>query len=621
MKRYPWQPNTSEIPTTAGVYRFITYLPEGEAVLYIGKAKNLRSRLTSYFQASSALPQRTVNMLQQADSVTWTVVENEVEALKLEHTLIQLHKPRYNIRFRDDKSYPYIAVAAQDLVPRIYSTRKKSKTGARYFGPYPNSGEVRTAIDTLLKVYPVRSCSNGVFKTHQRNQRPCLLGHIGKCIAPCLSTTKEQEHRILVDSLIRFLDGGNQELLNSLETKMRIASESEQFEDAAKYRDQYVAIDSILQKSSVSLERDLSADFVGVASTDLDLIISVIQVRNGQVVSEERVLADLYARSENADLVVEFIINRYSEQENPPKQIFVSGIELDTELIASALSLISGRKFDVAIPLRGEKARIGMLAVTNAQTALTMQKKSVLADLNSRSQALQHIADSLNLNQSPLRIECVDVSHLQGTSRVAAVVVFEDGLPARSEYRSYVLQQPGDDLAGIREVIERRIERFQNTRTRYPLGLLVIDGGPWQAQAALEVLQAHGLDIPVVGLAKRLEELWLPAATTPIMLPRDSQALYLLQQLRDETHRRAISHHRNRRSKQAVASILDEIVGVGPERRKMLLKHFGGATGLRAAGVSDLMSVKGISPKLAEDIYVYLHSTAESLPESEGEDN
>ncbi len=621
MKRYPWQPNTSEIPTSAGVYRFITYLPQGEAVLYIGKAKNLRSRLTSYFQASSALPQRTVSMLQQADSVTWTVVENEVEALKLEHTLIQLHKPRYNIRFRDDKSYPYIAVTAQDLVPRIFSTRKKSKTGARYFGPYPNSSEVRTAIDSLLKVYPVRSCSNGVFKTHQRNQKACLLGHIGKCIAPCISTTKEQEHRILVDSLLGFLDGGNRELLKSLETKMRMASDSEKFEDAARYRDQYVAIDSILQKSSVSLERDLSADFVGVASTDLDLIISVIQVRNGQVVSEERVLADLYARSENADLVVEFIINRYSEQENPPKQIFVSGIELDTELIASALSLISGRKFDVAIPLRGEKARIGMLAVTNAQTALTMQKKSVLADLNSRSQALQHIADSLNLKKSPLRIECVDVSHLQGTSRVAAVVVFEDGLPARSEYLSYVLQQPGDDLAGIREVIERRIERFQNTRARYPLGLLVIDGGPWQAQAALGVLQAHGLDIPVVGLAKRLEELWLPAATTPIMLPRDSQALYLLQQLRDETHRRAISHHRNRRSKLAVASILDEIVGVGPERRKMLLKHFGGATGLRTAGVSDLMLVKGISPKLAEDIYAYLHSTAESLPQSEGEDN
>lgn len=621
MKRYPWQPNTSEIPTSAGVYRFITYLPEGEAVLYIGKAKNLRSRLTSYFQASSSLPQRTVSMLQQADLVTWTVVESEVEALKLEHTLIQLHKPRYNIRFRDDKSYPYIAVTAQDLVPRIFSTRKKIKTGSRYFGPYPNSGEVRTAIDSLLKVYPVRSCSNGVFKTHQRNQRACLLGHIGKCIAPCLSTAKEQEHRILVDSLIRFLDGGNRELLNSLETKMRLASDSEEFEDAAKYRDQYVAIDSILQKSSVSLERDLSADFVGVASTDLDLIISVIQVRNGRVISEERVLADLYARSENADLVVEFIINRYSEQENAPKQIFVSGIELDTELIASALNLISGRKFDVAIPLRGEKARIGMLAVTNAQTALTMQKKSVLADLNSRSQALQHIADALKLKQSPLRIECVDVSHLQGTSRVAAVVVFEDGLPARSEYRSYVLQQPGDDLAGIREVIQRRIERFQNARGRYPLGLLVIDGGPWQAQAALEVLQAHGLDIPVVGLAKRLEELWFPAATTPIMLPRDSQALYLLQQLRDETHRRAISHHRNRRSKQAVASVLDEVVGVGPEKRKMLLKHFGGATALRAAGISDLMSVKGISPKLAEDIYAYLHSAAESLPESDGEDS
>lgn len=621
MKRYPWQPNTSEIPTSAGVYRFITNLPEGEAVLYIGKAKNLRSRLSSYFQASSALPQRTASMLQQADLVTWTVVENEAEALKLEHTLIQHHKPRYNIRFRDDKSYPFIAVTAKDSVPRIFSTRKKSKSGARYFGPYPNSGEVRTAIDSLLKVYPVRSCSNGVYKTHQRNERACLLGHIGKCIAPCLSATKEQEHRILVDSLIKFLDGGNRELLDSLESKMRIASESEHYEEAGKYRDQYLAIDSILQKSSVSLERNLSADFVGVASTDLDLIISVIQVRNGRVVSEERVLADLYARSENADLVVEFIINRYSDQENSPKQIFVSGVELNTEVISSALSLISGRKFDVAIPIRGEKARIGMLAVTNAETALVMQKRSVLSDLNSRTQALQNIADALNLKHSPLRIECVDVSHLQGTSRVAAVVVFEDGLPARSEYRSYVLQQPGDDLAGIREVIERRIDRFKNARARYPLGLLVIDGGPWQAQAAFEVLQAHGLDIPVVGLAKRLEELWFPAATTPILLPRDSQALYLLQQIRDETHRRAITHHRNRRSKQAVSSILDEVVGIGPERRKMLLKHFGGATGLRAAGVSDLILVKGISPKLAEDIYNYLHSATESLPESEGEDN
>jgi excinuclease ABC subunit C len=329
----------------------------------------------------------------------------------------------------------------------------------------------------------------------------------------------------------------------------------------------------------------------------------------------------LYARSEKADLVVEFIINRYSDQENSPKQIFVSGVELNTEVISSALSLISGRKFDVAIPIRGEKARIGMLAVTNAETALVMQKRSVLYDLNSRTQALQNIADALNLKHSPLRIECVDVSHLQGTSRVAAVVVFEDGLPARSEYRSYVLQQPGDDLAGIREVIERRIDRFKNARARYPLGLLVIDGGPWQAQAAFEVLQAHGLDIPVVGLAKRLEELWFPAATTPILLPRDSQALYLLQQIRDETHRRAITHHRNRRSKQAVSSILDEVVGIGPERRKMLLKHFGGATGLRAAGVSDLILVKGISPKLAEDIYNYLHSATESLPESDGEDN
>ncbi len=617
MKRYSWQPATSEIPTNPGVYRFVSTTPDGDVVLYVGKAKNLRSRLTSYFQAPDQLLPRTVSMLQQAESVIWTVVKTEIEALQLEHNLIQQYKPRYNIRFRDDKSYPYIAISSGDPVPRLFSTRKKTKSDTRFFGPYPNPGEARTAIDSLLRVYPVRTCSAGVFKTHQKSARACLLGHIGKCIAPCLSKEIAVDHRELVHSLIKFLDGGDGELLRELDERMQNASKNLKYEEAAKYRDQYNAIDSVLQKSSVSVERDLSADFVGVANSEVDLIISLIQVRNGRVTSEERVLADLYAANEASDLVVEFIINHYADQENPQRQIFITGIELDTEMVSSALSVISGRKILVSIPQRGEKARIGNLAMTNAATALQMLKKRVLADLNSRSQALEHIAAALNLYQAPLRIECVDVSHLQGTNRVAAVVVFEDGLPARSEYRSYVLQNPGDDLAGITEVIERRVERFKKSGGKYPVGLLVIDGGPWQARAAKDVLERNKIDIPVVGLAKRLEELWLPAASSPIMLPRDSQALYLMQQIRDETHRRAISHHRNRRSKRATASVLDEIEGIGPERRKMLLKKFGGAAGLRKASISDLASIKGITEKLATQIHQSFHTETEILEQSE----
>lgn len=616
MKRYPWQPDSREIPTEAGVYRFISDTSDGESVLYVGKAKNLRARLTSYFQDPNLLQYRTANMLSQATAVAWTLVNSEIEALQLEHTLIQKYKPRYNIRFRDDKSYPYICITIKDEVPRIFSSRRKSIPGARYFGPYPNPSEVRTAIDTLTKIFPIRSCAQGVFRNHKTQNRACLLGHIGKCMAPCTSTVSKADHKLMADALIKFLDGGHNEVLSQLTDDMNQASQNEKYEEAAKLRDKIAALNSILQKSVVNVETDLVADFIGIASTDLDLVVSIVQVRHGRVVGEERVTADLHAQTESKDIISEFILERYSNSTNVIKEIYISGIDFDTKALEETLVKLAERAIKIVIPQRGEKARIGELAVRNASAALTIQKNSVLSDLNSRSKALKDLATELKLPNPPLRIECIDVSHLQGTNRVAALVVFEDGLPARSEYRSFVLQEPGDDLAGIREVVTRRVKYLKETRNRYPLGLLVIDGGPWQALAAKEVLDQAGLDIPTVGLAKRLEEVWFPAGKSPIMLPRDSGALYLLQQLRDETHRRAISHHRKRRSRQAVASVLDEIEGIGPEKRKLLLRQFGGATGIRNAKIDELAAVKGIGPRLAKDIFAELHLNDENLPES-----
>lgn len=618
MKRYHWQPDLKNIPTDPGVYRFLLESSGQVEVLYVGKAKNLRNRLSSYFQEPSLLQPRTFAMISQATSVIWTLVNNETEAFQLEHSLIQEFKPKYNIRFRDDKSYPYICITVNDDVPRVFSTRRRNINGARYFGPYPNSQDVRTSIELLTKVFPVRTCSPTVFKNHQRQNRACLLGHIDRCSAPCLSSSDVQVNHANANFMVDFLEGDDDQVVEQLAVDMTNASESEQFEEAAKLRDRLTAIKSILEKSAVSIERELSADFIGMASTDLDLVTSLIQVRNGRVVGEERVFADIVIDAEPLDLLTTFILHRYSNQTAmPPKEIYVSGFSGDLTQVESALRKILNRRIAISIPKRGEKLRIGQLALKNAESAIALQKQSVLSNLASRSKALQELSESLGLDQPPLRIECVDVSHLQGTSRVAAVVVFEDGMPNPSEYRSYVLQTPGDDLAGIREVISRRIKVFNESRSRYPIGLLVIDGGPWQALAAREVLDANGVDIPTVGLAKRLEEIWWPGGKSPLVLPRDSTALYLLQQLRDETHRRAISHHRKRRGKQAVASILDEIEGIGPERRKLLLRHFGGSTGLRAASIEEISMVRGIGASLAKNIYAELHAMDGNLPEFE----
>ncbi len=616
MKRYPWQPTSTAIPASPWVYRFIANQEDKEQILYVGKAKNLRSRLNSYFQDPINLDPRTAAMLGQANTVIWTLVNTEAEALQLEHSLINEFKPKYNIRFRDDKSYPFLCITLKDEVPRIFSTRRKSIPGARYFGPYPNPSDIRNAIDSLLKVYPVRSCSTGVFNSHKKQGRACLLGHIEKCSAPCTENIDEVSHKQVMNELVQFLDGGHGVVLDKLESKMKQASADQRFEDAGKLRDQIQAVESILKKSAVSIERDLTADFIGIASSELNTVISLLHIRNGRVTGEQRFLADVYSQLSNIEIVAEFILSRYALATDLVKQIYIAGISDDLSELNNALNSLSGKNFSLHLPMRGEKARIAALTIDNAKSALETQSKSVLADLNSRSIALQNLADVLNLSAPPLRIECVDVSHLQGTNRVAAVVVFEDALPARSEYRSYVLQTPGDDLAGVREVISRKVEKFKESSTRYPIGLLVIDGGPWQAQAAAEVLAANGLQIPTIGLAKRLEEVWLPAAKSPIVLPRDSSSLYLLQQIRDETHRRAIRHHRLKRSKAAVHSLLDEIEGVGPQKRKLLLAKFGGAKGLRAASIDDLAEIAGIGPKLATKIFADLHADDSILAES-----
>jgi|688.fasta_scaffold92318_2 excinuclease ABC subunit C len=607
--RYEWQPSTRLIPTSAGVYRFITKTSSGEETIYVGKAKNLRNRLTNYFQDPSKLHERTASMVSAATDLKWTVTQTEIEALQLEFAWIKSYNPRFNIRFRDDKSYPYLSISMQNEIPRVHSTRNKRKDGARYFGPYPNPRDVRDAIELLLRVFPVRSCSDSILSQHQRAKRPCLLGHIGRCLAPCVDDSGIPEHKIVARDLETFLGGSAKQAMATLVSKMTDASAAERFEEAARIRDQISAVEEILKKSLVSIEQDLSADFIGVATSGLDAVVVVMQVREGRLVGENRLLVDAIDAVSDQELLVNFIMRNYSGSD--AMSVICVGIELDElSKIEKVLKNLRNSTVSLSSPVRGEKQRVAKLAQMNAEAGLIHHQQKMLSNLASRSEALAELAAALKLKAAPLRIECVDVSHLQGTDRVAAVVVFEDGMPARSEYRSYVLEHPGDDLAGISEVISRRIHRYAENGNRYPTNLLVIDGGPFQARAAAEVLKANGIEIPVIGLAKRLEEVWWPGGATPLMLPRSSKALYLLQQIRDETHRRAITHHRLRRSKRSTKSILDDIPGVGPKKRNMLLKQFGGVTGLRAAGIRDLELIDGIQGPLAARIYRELHLDA-----------
>lgn len=684
-----YRPAPGTIPTEPGVYRF---RDEHGRVIYVGKAKNLRSRLSNYFQDLTVLHPRTRQMVTSAAAVTWTVVSTEVEALQLEYTWIKKYDPRFNVRYRDDKSYPMLAVTLHEQFPRLFVYRGPKRKGVRYFGPYSHAWAIRDTLDTLTRVFPARTCSNGVFKRHNQLGRPCLLGYIDKCSAPCVGKISADEHRKIVLDFCDFLSGNTRPIVRRLTTEMNEAAEELDFERAARLRDDLAAIERTMEKQNVVLTDASDADVVGIEVDELEASVQVFHVRAGRIMGQRGWVVEhthgvdasgkFDATAATTEVVADFLVQFYgAEQEQldtvddtatstsensagaaVPKEILVPALPEDTAALTAMLSALRGARVSVRIPQRGEKKDLAETVHRNAVEALAQHKLRRGADLTSRSQALQDIADALNLDQAPLRIECVDISHTQGTDEMASLVVFEDGLPRKSDYRLYTIKDAAgdghsDDVGSIAEVTRRRFRRHlraptetppdtadieageipdprdaaagelrsgaetsvdapnaQETSSRkfaYPPQLFVVDGGQPQVEAAQAVLDELGItDVPVIGIAKRLEEIWVPGEEFPVIFPRQGEGLYLLQRVRDEAHRFAIRAHRGARSKRMVASVLDDIPGLGPARRKALLDYFGSVAKVRAANIDEIKNVPGIGPELASTIHGALAQTA-----------
>jgi excinuclease ABC subunit C len=617
-----YRPEPGTIPVAPGVYRF---RDAHGRVIYVGKARSLRSRVNSYFADFAALHPRTQSMVTSATSVDWVVVANEVEALALEFTWIKEYDPRFNVRFRDDKSYPYLAITVAEKFPRAAVVREPRRKGTKYFGPYAHVWAIRETLDELTKVFGVRTCRDGVFKRAAQLGRPCLLGYIDKCSAPCVGRIDEGAYRQRVEDMSRFLAGNSKPFIQQLEKQMKDAAGRQHYEDAARYRDRLGALQRSLERNTVVFDDGTDADVIALHEETLEIGVQVFHVRSGRLVGErsfvvekaedlplggyvERVLQRLYSISEGVEI----------ESAQPPRQILISTDVEDQSSVTAWLGQRRGSAVDLRVPQRGDKRALMETALTNAGEALARHRMKRSSDLTARSEALAQLQDYLQLSEAPLRIECIDVSTLQGTDTVASLVVFEDGLPRKRDYRSFVIRTPGaDDLAAVREVVQRRFARAheesrgdqnedhphhidQRSTFAYPPGLLVIDGGAPQVAAAQAALADVGAgEIPVVGLAKRLEEVWSPDAEDPIILPRTSEALYLLQRVRDEAHRTAIALHRKRRTARQRASALDNIPGLGDIKAKALLRHFGSVKAIRAASVEELQQVSGIGPALA----------------------
>jgi len=613
-----WRPATSAIPTSPGVYR---YWDEHENVIYVGKAKNLRNRLTSYFQDPAGLHPRTQTMLQTAQRVDWVTVETEVEALQLEHTWIKEYDPRFNVRFRDDKSYPWLAISMTDKFPRVLVVRGARRKGWKYFGPYVQAWTIRDTIDRLLRVFPVRTCSDVTFKRAKASNRPCLLGYIDKCAAPCVGRIDETGHMNLIKGFTALVDGDVKPTLRTLNREMQQASDELEFEKAARLRDDIAAVEWVAQKSAVVLEPNAASDVFAVYDDELSAAVQIFHVRDGRLRGERGFVSDKQEDLSPGELLVRIFQQMYAEDggEVPPREILVSHEVADFEVILNWLESRRGSSVDVRVPQRGDKRRLMETALANAELSLKGYRQRRGADIASRGHALEEIADYLDLKAAPLRMECIDVSHLDGTNVVASLVVFEDGLPQKSDYRRFVLRhgEGNDDVRSIAEVVERRFriqtEPEATKKFRYPPQLLVVDGGKPQVRAAAQVLAELGVDIPVCGLAKRLEEVWLADASDPIILPRNSEGLFMLQRLRDEAHRFAITHQRQRARKSLVDSLLDEIPGLGQVRKTTLLKHFGSVKKLRAASVEQISQVPGIGAALAATIHDRVAATPEGL--------
>jgi excinuclease ABC subunit C len=619
-----YRPKAGEIPTQPGVYRF---RDARGRVIYVGKAKNLRARLSSYFQDIANLHQRTAAMVTTGASVEWTVVNTEVEALQLEYSWIKEFDPRFNVKYRDDKSYPWLAVTLDEEFPRVMVGRGAKKKGTRYFGPYSNAWAIRETVDLLLRVFPMRSCSNGVFKRAGQVGRPCLLGYIDKCSAPCVGRVSPEEHRAIVDDFCDFMAGNTQAFIKRIERQMYAASDALDFEKAARLRDDLGALNKALEKQAVVFGDGTDADVIALAEDPLEVAVQIFYVRGGRIRGQRGWVADRVDEGETPDLVENFLLQLYAGEASDaiPREILVPELPPDTTTLEQLLGELRGSKVQIRVPRRGDKKRLQETVARNALQALALHKTKRASDLSTRNRALAELQEALDLPEAPLRIECYDVSNLQGTEVVASMVVFEDGLARKSDYRRFVIRgvEGQNDVASMHEVITRRFRRLLDERSNsveegpllvdpetgrprkfaYAPGLVVVDGGPPQVAAAVQALTELGIhDIPVCGLAKRLEEVWLPEEEDPVILPRTSEGLYLLQRIRDEAHRFAITHHRNRRSKSMVESVLDDVPGLGEVRRKTLMKHFGSLKKLREAEVEAIAQVPGIGPRTARSI-------------------
>ncbi|MDE0573163.1 excinuclease ABC subunit UvrC [Demequina sp. B12] len=615
-----YRPAPGTIPAKPGVYRFRD--PHGR-VVYVGKAKSLRARLANYFQDLSQLHPRTRMMVTTAASVEWTVVRSEAEALILEHTWIKEYDPRFNVVFKDDKSYPYLAVSMNEKFPRIQVMRGERRKGVRYFGPYAKAWAIRETVDTLLTAMPMRSCAPAVFRKAERQGRPCLLGYIDKCAAPCVGKISEQDHRALAEDVCDVLSGHAKPLMRSLTESMTAAAEREDFEAAARARDRIRALNAVLDRNAVVLDAGSDVDIFSLVDDEMEAAAHVFHVRDGRITGERGWVVDKPEPLDPASMVLQLVQEAYGAvaPEEIPPEILVPVMPAAADALRDVLSGQRSGRVSVRVPQRGKKAELALTGHSNAEQVLKQHRLKRSSDLTTRSAALQELQEHLGLQQAPLRIECYDISHTQGTNQVGSMVVFEDALPRKKEYRQFGIADAVDDTAAMDEVLRRRFTRYleeselppeerESAKFAYPPQLVVVDGGLPQVNAAKAVLDRMGItDVELVGLAKRLEEVWIPGDPFPVILPRGSEALYLLQRVRDEAHRFAIKHHRRKRAKAMTASDLDTLPGIGPARAKSLLRHFGSVARLKEASVEQIALVPGVGHHTAHVVHEALHGS------------
>ncbi len=616
------RPASGTIPDAPGSYQFVD--AQGR-VVYVGKAKSLRSRLANYFASPHLLAERTRQMVEAADHVEWIVAKNEVEALFLEHSLIKRHQPRFNVRLKDDKSYPWLAVTLDEEWPRAMVLRGRKRKGVKYYGPYAHAYAIRETLDLLLRTFPIRTCTNNKFERHRKLGRPCLYAHIEKCAAPCVDDIDRVAYDALVQELLSFLDGDHDDVLARLEARMHTAAEGLEFELAARVRDQLSSVHKAIERQQMVGAKEEDYDLLGIEEDELEASVQVFYVRKGRVTGRKGIVVDKVEDLTRPALVSRVIEQLYADApaENVPRELLVPILPDDLDLYEEFLGFVRGTKVRIRVPQRGGKRELLATANVNAKESFVRHKLKRASDHNARARSLLALQSALDLPDAPLRIECFDIANLQGTDIVASMVVMEDGLPKRSEYRKFKMrwQDGQDDFASMEEALTRRFRNYlkerdegahKGKRFSYPPNLLLIDGGKGQLNAARRVLEDLGLDedIALASLAKRFEEVYRPDRADPIQIPRDSEALYLLQQVRDEAHRFANTFHGQLRSKRMTVSALDDIAGLGPTRKARLLKHYGSVKKVREATEEELVGISWLPESVARSVYASLHGGA-----------